>query len=546
MKAKFLLIVLGLILTGLALSQMGAAQAAPPLKPPGQSGPTVLADTAFLPDDWDVSAEIQGGGSYEFRQGNHGNNQTHGIVDITIPPVPQFAIHFVVVTGLYAQQSYDPATQGALSFINFDLTARLAEANWPNPVANVYLTAVQDGRVFYAPPGRAFLTETGDNAWQPFDFDALYAAHFVAWDGTPGNPDFSANGTPLTFGFLTGMNRSQTLPDMPVAETLQLTVDIAEWRVELWSQPPVDLEITSCCDAKIDWTEQPADVSLSHGFDYVITNLGRLPADDIIVSVTQAYYSNITSHDGICTKWTCTFDRLEPGESVKAKGIMLPNRKTANAIYLGTFDMVAEVSADENETNLDNNWGGGEASFYDCGQGCVLEGIFCNLAFGHPIGLFPVPPLRGLEHITQTAQSTFIPDLPFYYDLRHRMLTRQHGAHYSTLYNSYNLEVLGLVAVNGNLWDSTLNTLALWEPHLTALVAGQGDTAVITAEQVMALDTFLTDIAAVASPELAQVITRERANLPTPETFIGKTMAEAETEVLGPAVTRVYLPVVMK
>ena len=76
--------------------------------------------------------------------------------------MPQFAIHSVVVTGLYAKQSYDPATQGAIGLINFDLTGRIDEANWPNPIANVYLAAVQDGRVFYTSSG-AHMTEAGNN-----------------------------------------------------------------------------------------------------------------------------------------------------------------------------------------------------------------------------------------------------------------------------------------------------------------------------------------------------------------------------------------------
>lgn len=91
------------------------------------------------------------------------------------------------------------------------------------------------------------------------------------------------------------------------------------------------------------------------------------------------------------------------------------------------------------------------------------------------------------------------------------------------------------------LWDLALDGLAQWEPHLAALVAGDGDTAVITPSQIQVLDDFLNALSAAGSPALQQAIADERANLPPLETFVGMTMDEARGAVVGYGV---YLPMV--
>jgi hypothetical protein len=65
----------------------------------------------------------------------------------------------------------------------------------------------------------------------------------------------------------------------------------------------------------------------------------------------------------------------------------------------------------------------------------------------------------------------------------------------------------------------------------------------ITAEQVQAVEDFLFDLTAVASPTLQQAIAEERAQLPPLDTFIGMTMDEARGEVIGYAI---YLPLVQQ
>jgi hypothetical protein len=88
-------------------------------------------------------------------------------------------------------------------------------------------------------------------------------------------------------------------------------------------------------------------------------------------------------------------------------------------------------------------------------------------------------------------------------------------------------------AANSRHVALAVTTLQLWRPNLQALVAGEGDNVTITAEQVAAVDAFLTDLMAVAGPELQQVITAERARLGPPEKYVGMTMSEARGLIVG-------------
>ncbi|MEK7786492.1 MAG: hypothetical protein AAB658_13870, partial [Chloroflexota bacterium] len=69
-------------------------------------------------------------------------------------------------------------------------------------------------------------------------------------------------------------------------------------------------------------------------------------------------------------------------------------------------------------------------------------------------------------------------------------------------------------------------TIQFWEPMLQALIDGNGNSVIITAEQVQAVQSFLDHLSAVASPALQQTIADERAQHPLDQ-MIGMTMDDA-------------------
>lgn len=98
-----------------------------------------------------------------------------------------------------------------------------------------------------------------------------------------------------------------------------------------------------------------------------------------------------------------------------------------------------------------------------------------------------------------------------------------------------------MLFADSTLRDEGLATLNLWVPDLQALLDGQGGSALITADQVEAVEDFLAHLSSVASPELQAVIGAELARLPPLDDFIGLSMAEARAILLN---DKIYLPFV--
>lgn len=118
------------------------------------------------------------------------------------------------------------------------------------------------------------------------------------------------------------------------------------------------------------------------------------------------------------------------------------------------------------------------------------------------------------------------------------------GQHYIDLFYGYNSELLSLLLNDPALFEQGYDTVVLWLPNLGSLVNGPAEgSPVITAEQVDAVDDFLTAVSAVASPALQTTISQERAALPPPDDFVGMTMTEAREIVVG--VPMLYLPAVV-
>ena len=131
-----------------------------------------------------------------------------------------------------------------------------------------------------------------------------------------------------------------------------------------------------------------------------------------------------------------------------------------------------------------------------------------------------------------------------YWDLRDDLLSQYpNGRRLAHLFDDHNSEIFGLLFDNSALRDEGLAVLQLWQPDLQALLDGQGHSTTIGAAQVQAVDDFLTNLSAIASPDLQQVIVTERAKLPPPSAFIGLTMAEARGLVLPDVI---YLPAILK
>lgn len=155
--------------------------------------------------------------------------------------------------------------------------------------------------------------------------------------------------------------------------------------------------------------------------------------------------------------------------------------------------------------------------------------------------------VANFSNNTELWQNDGLSGLETLYRVRDEVMApTPQGQHYISLFYTYNAEILSLILADPDLFAEGYDTVVLWLPNLASLLNGgnQLGNPVITANQVQAVDDFLTNLAAAGSSALQQTISEERAALPDPSTFVGLTMSEARTIVLGNQTT--YLPLLMR
>jgi hypothetical protein len=230
---------------------------------------------------------------------------------------------------------------------------------------------------------------------------------------------------------------------------------------------------------------------------------------------------------GECLHSTCEeawlFGDLAPGESAYVRFQPRDARLLFGHGVVHTQNRaIVAVDSLEPDPLLDNNRATFTTYYFDCDFAeCLLENLFCR---------FSLPSSAGqLRVLAETAV-----DLAVYYLVRDVVLrSSAAGQRYVDLYDAHQSEIDALLETDASLEAEGIATLQLWEDNLWALVMGKGNEALITAEQVAAVDSFLTNLSAVASPELQQVIAEERNLLGPPEDYVGMTMTEARGVVIG-------------
>jgi YVTN family beta-propeller protein len=179
---------LALVLAGL-LSSLAALQPAAAAPAPFQ-----IQDGTFTNSDWEIfSANVGAGGSQSAVQASPGGNpdlfrsMTHSgdLVEVS---------HRFIGAGA----AFDPATQGAITTVDFGWDRSILALD-PGPQELEEAPAVfQSGQLYLASP--VLFQPSALFVWEPLSVTGLTAADFL--DGSGVNPDFSATGAAVTFGYL--------------------------------------------------------------------------------------------------------------------------------------------------------------------------------------------------------------------------------------------------------------------------------------------------------------------------------------------------------
>lgn len=188
----------------------------------------IIADDTFSSSNWTLtvfgasggatqsSAQLQSGGNPgEYRQMVH-----------TMPNASSIS-----VLHLYNAVDYDPSTQGAIASIDYSEDRIELNPPFGGAAVGALFILTQGSGLWYSGADLTFSNTT----WATVTQSGLVAATFVGI-GTPGHPDFSSNGGPITFGVL--RSNSNSNPGGATAPPYTVTSGLDNWWVRI-NQVPV-------------------------------------------------------------------------------------------------------------------------------------------------------------------------------------------------------------------------------------------------------------------------------------------------------------------
>jgi hypothetical protein len=159
----------------------------------------------------------------------------------------------------------------------------------------------------------------------------------------------------------------------------------------------------------------------------------------------------------------------------------------------------------------------------DCSWIRILQELFggCTESSASTNGLSTIQS----DSYTSSEESPF--DIDVFYSIRDNVLSQTpQGQHYIDLYETFTPEIADAIGEHPQLLDEAIDVIQRWEPKLQALVEGNGNSVVITSEDVLSVQSFLNNLKAFSSSELQNAINNELSNHPL-QNMIGMTMDQS-------------------
>lgn len=486
-----------------------------PLAGPGMDV-TVILDTEFLEEDWVVAPSFNNGSSETHeRRLDGGNPGAYWHMEHTNPPTASLSVFHQLVA-----EPYDPAAQGAIGGIDYAVDRIEFDPPFAGAAIGARFVVYQDGRRYIANAVTAFT----NTQWQLHRLECLKPEDFTPVNGEL--PDFSAAGSPLTFGFVRSNSNTSTVNSA-------VTKNGADnFRVVVYPE------------SNTDCTGSPADVRVSKhdgdrqwAFDpvvpyeiHVVNTGGTAVAVTLteIVPVNTRFQPDESTPgwacDGETSGSTCTLElgNVGAGQTIDVDFVV----EVVNAIPIG-FGLFNEASVDA----------GGEITAIEvtvpgpcdrdnptsetlCGILCVLFPRTCDEAAG-----FGGIVASLVQRLTDATSENF--DTPLLYRMRDRVMIETRGGRRATeLFYQHSLDLARTVFVDGDVIGLGREALGAWESDLNALVAGDGADAIVAQEQIDAIDDFLDAVRGAAEDDLRSALDRERARLQLSD-WVGISMTAA-------------------
>lgn len=173
------------------------------LTTPTKASIVTFNETEFADTQWTASILVGSAGGQTASQVANGGNT--GSIPDAFRSVRTNTNGLVVTFHSAANNTYDPSL-GAITSLDFSLDFRNITLLGDGQLVQL---AIEQAGVHYLGPG--LTTVSGGINWTTFDSIQVTSDDFTLADFTPGTPDFTSSGTPITFGFSTANNGGNTI-----------------------------------------------------------------------------------------------------------------------------------------------------------------------------------------------------------------------------------------------------------------------------------------------------------------------------------------------
>ncbi|MBL8212882.1 MAG: hypothetical protein JNK87_19360 [Bryobacterales bacterium] len=191
---------------------------------------TVFTDGTFTPADWQSATFVaQGTTSMAFDQVAAGNPEPGRRMTFSVTSVDAGATVINRSGAVNVVFSYDPSVQGAIQGIVVSFDLAVLTSTFPGARSGGYTPMLVQGGIAYAMSGGA---SAGSTAWVGFTRSSTDASQ---WVGGGFNPDFSASGGVIRFGYQTTFTLSCDLQVNCGPATVTSALD--NYRVAIESVP---------------------------------------------------------------------------------------------------------------------------------------------------------------------------------------------------------------------------------------------------------------------------------------------------------------------
>lgn len=432
------------------------------------AGNVIISDTAFYLNNWIAQIRLDSNGATHsyIQQLSGGNPGSYLQMIYNMPLPPSSQISAIMVLYKYTGDYYVPSVQGKIDSITYREDLRHDQQNG---FVLSFPVVYQSGKIYRANNFSLLFTEPG--VWHTGNKTGLVQNNFINIDGSGTRPNFSVAGDTIYFGFERSRSRSSFQTD-PSFNTFIHGID--NFRVQIYPEvgnnPPVALDDLKIFD------------SGNSGSNFVLPTINDYDPDGDAIFIDSLFdYNGFSS-------------------------LFLSN-DTVFFVFQGlSGDGYFAYRLTDGE-------------LYDYANVDVLMDCICIIQC---LGLVDKKEESGIR---QQLQDTV--DLELIRRFRDEVMrSSYHGSRYVEMYYETTPEILFLIAiVQPSLILQAVTMVEQLQPAIRNLLDGDGQQP-ITAEQIDAIQIFLTNLSSAGNPHIQQIVTEELQRLGPLENYIGMPVSD--------------------